>query len=189
MIKEEWFAVPIWYDIIEDIDIEPLIKEILKMETKMPSVEYSNVGGWQSESNIYEYPTFKPLFEKLQPKVEKAAKEYTGNSESSVELINAWINVSRAGNYNRMHSHPGCNFSAVFYLTAPDEKATIKFVRPDFNLISGYEIYGFSNSVNVVDHVAVPKKLLIFPSWIPHEVEINNSNNPRISIAVNYASK
>ena len=89
-----------------------------------------------------------------------------------------WTNVNQPHSRNVMHSHIESHFSAVYYLQATD--------TGNLRLTNPANILGNCNSTApfVKDIVFTPKDgdLIMWPSWVPHEVETNFSARERINL-------
>lgn len=96
-----------------------------------------------------------------------------------------WINITNPKGYNIEHNHPNSFMSGVFYLKVPSNSGNIVFRDPrpipDWNGDSSLFYALNCNSF------IIPKEnmLLLFPSWLYHRVETNNSDERRISISFN----
>jgi uncharacterized protein (TIGR02466 family) len=106
-----------------------------------------------------------------------------------LEIERAWINVFEPGAQEGQHTHDGSLLSASYYVEAPDNCGCIVFPDPigarrtyrEFTHTAGQEILTRT-------HIGVepkPGRLVMFESWVPHSVQCNKSDKPRISIAVN----
>ena len=179
------------------MNIENLIKEIYKYKESYDADgrKISNVGGYQSwdfnwdiiEPNNIEYKELNSLFSSIQNNL----LNITYGAEASVNISNAWVSINHKHDYNRRHQHPNSIFSGVFYLQNPeDSESIIKFHRSrEFSdyLMSRYINHDLDHSYWSEAFEIFPKAgdLLIFPSYMFHEVYPNRSESPRISIAFN----
>jgi uncharacterized protein (TIGR02466 family) len=87
------------------------------------------------------------------------------------------------------HVHPFCLMAGIYYIKLPKDSGRLVFENPiqqhDFVMLP--DTVKKFNSVNSGYWYAEPKEgdLIMFPSWLRHYVEPNNSNEDRISIAFN----
>ena len=98
-----------------------------------------------------------------------------------------WLNVDRENHSNKTHTHPGSDLSLTYYCEVPANSGSIGFENPVLHQRTTsiwYEKHDVWNSEFI--HLT-PKKydLIIFPSYLPHFVEPNKSNTPRISLVCN----
>tara|TARA_B100000161_G_scaffold146275_1_gene104037 strand:+ start:131 stop:769 length:639 start_codon:yes stop_codon:yes gene_type:complete len=114
-----------------------------------------------------------------------------------LQLTNFWININGKGSSNTPHTHSGLTYSGVFFIKVPREMKGGRFLfYRNFNeadLMStenmglfkeGYQLQGYDYPINTIS----PKEnmLIVFPSWVPHAVEINLSDEERISLSFNF---
>jgi uncharacterized protein (TIGR02466 family) len=180
-----------------NLNIENLIKEIYNYKERydVDGRKISNVGGYQSwdfnwdiiVSNNIEYKELNSLFSSIQ----SSLLSINYGAEASLDISNAWVSINHKHDYNRTHQHPNSIFSGVFYLQNPeDSESIIKFYRSrEFSdyLMTQYISHDLDSSYWSEDFKIFPKAgdLLIFPSYMFHEVYPNRSESPRISIAFN----
>lgn len=91
----------------------------------------------------------------------------------------SWINYNEPLSRNVLHSHNSAHLSGVYYVSANDT-GNIRFLNPA-NVLGNCNF----NAPYVRDFEFSPTDgdLIMWPSWIPHEVEPNLSKKPRINIA------
>ena len=84
--------------------------------------------------------------------------------------------------------HPESIISGVFYVKAPDKSSMLRFFHPsadfmvrDWNVDLKCNMYTSS----IWEILPEEGKLLLFPSWLEHEVDQNLSQEKRISISFN----
>lgn len=144
----------------------------------------SNREGWTSSKTLFEKDEFKALNE--------AAERCLSQAYAQVELVNnpgfrkeAWVNLQDEGGFNHFHAHGECSLAGAFYLRVPEGSGDIVFrdPRPGINL-AGMKGDGV-NCFSVTSHTPRAGELVIFPGWLEHSVDVNKSETPRISIAIN----
>jgi uncharacterized protein (TIGR02466 family) len=162
-----------------------------EMEKDPVGVQLSNVGGWQSRSDlILDNSDFEFLFEDLDGNLEHCMNNEFGISENSnLTILNAWINISGKYNYNTTHTHPLSMISAVYYVKCPEECGDLVFL-PDFNDAIDYEFRNdnmkeFAKMYGSYEIKPKEGRLVIFPANLLHHVHVNQSNDDRISISFN----
>lgn len=100
-----------------------------------------------------------------------------------------WMTQMGQGASHPKHVHPNSHFSGTFYLTSPEGCAPIRFYSP-LELLWSFCPLPTSDDSNpitsrYVDHQPHPGKLLIWNSWLAHEVLPNNTESPRESVSFN----
>jgi uncharacterized protein (TIGR02466 family) len=108
-------------------------------------------------------------------------------------LGNWWININGNHDYNTPHDHQNSILSGVYYVSVPEkDMGDLILHRGDsaeFFLTSKVtREQTMSNSLSVKCSVD-ESKFYLFPSWVKHSVERNESNSERISIAFNFVTE
>ena len=177
------FISPIFTSLISQ-DISPLLNECKKQQSlNQQGRIVSNRGGWQSP-NIFSHLLDDYILDNL-----NEVSTILG-FKNKVKIKNFWFNVNKSGNYNIPHFHPYSFLSGVLYLKCPKGSGNIIFENPIFPLLESYieTLEKFEkNPFNSYHFSLTPKEslLLIFPSWIRHNVEPGEFDGERISISFN----
>lgn len=101
-----------------------------------------------------------------------------------LRLIDLWLNVQRAGDYNPTHTHGG-SFSGVLFLQVPPQICGDRF---DGQLcFHGPEEWQIQTFRTGMAHyvLPVPGDYYVFPAWQPHSVAPFRGEGERWSIAFN----
>lgn len=99
-----------------------------------------------------------------------------------------FLNEIRQNGYFHRHAHPNATISGVFYLDAPDGCSDIIFhdPRPYKQCISLPCKEGYGDILSDEHHVQVKTgMLLLWNSWVEHEVPQNKSPLPRKTLVFN----
>lgn len=186
---ENWFSIPIWKDSIE-FDRKTVKEKCLRAQNSIPGRTKSNVGGWQSEDIALELmPEFTELYNKLKDCIAKVC--ISVGQDFNLEMGNCWININKRGDYNVKHFHPKSIFSGVLYVDVGEDPSPIVFYSNDCIIRDHYPVADLEkeldSSLFFTSATYIPKNgmVLIFPSWISHEVKPSNSDHLRISISFN----
>ena len=87
-----------------------------------------------------------------------------------IEITNMWFQVYKKGNYHNLHSHPGTNFTNVFYLNLPNKEVKTKI---------------FINNNEQFNIDVKEGDILTFPGYYAHSSPINTFDEDKIIIAFN----
>jgi uncharacterized protein (TIGR02466 family) len=166
---------------------EDLTRWIYNYKSKTEGVVHSNRGGWQSPSDFYADPSFSEFAEYIVKNANDALCHYT----CKFGLNNIWININKKGDYNVCHDHPKSTISGVLWVKTPENCGKLSFRSPhSFVEHSLFEyadetIKKERNYYN--DFHFFPKEgtMVLFASHLLHDVDQNESDEDRISIAFN----
>lgn len=110
-----------------------------------------------------------------------------------------WANRNPAGAFNHAHVHPRALLSAVLYLQVPEESGEIVFLdpRPQSQYGGTYVRWDPASQDEAGREIArdcfqpkwrftpKPGELFLFPGWLHHYVDVNESSESRLSVAFN----
>jgi uncharacterized protein (TIGR02466 family) len=187
--EQLWFATPVWECPVIGIDNSSIKDYCLEVRNTKQGLNISNRGGWHSGELIYPLPNeLTKLFIDLEIFVNDVGLRYTGIS--NLKLGNFWININGHHDYNLIHDHQNSILSGVYYVSVPDDNmGDLVLHRGDnaeFFYTSKVKREATMSNVFSVNKPAKESTFYLFPSWIKHHVERNESKNERISIAFNF---
>jgi uncharacterized protein (TIGR02466 family) len=168
-----------------------LSRRVLAMRATVTSQQFSNVGGWHSDSNFLQNlgePYASQLARMFLQGVRSALESLVelGDIPPHTPLIECWANVNERGDSNRQHIHPGNPWSGVYYVaTEPGARGEIYFVDPRVASLMSIHPFNPFNATNPITVVPESSMLLVFPSFLYHGVHAYEGDSPRISIAFN----
>lgn len=161
---------------------------IYRYRGKNPDGVYiSNRGGWQSPANFYSEGSFQPFLQYILGNFQNMTQCY----KSKIQLLNMWININKRGDYNAEHDHPESDLSAVLWVKTPPNCGVLVFPSPrtftQHKLIDvlDEEIAEQTKCKHIAFFPPEEGKMIVFPSDMRHHVEMNCSDEDRISIAFN----
>lgn len=106
----------------------------------------------------------------------------------SLEITQSWLNITNSGQQHHRHEHPNSIVSGVFYINTIKDDSII-FYNPNHKIYKHLSLShekGEPDSYNNGLKMGITAgELILFPSWLEHSVDINNTNESRISIAFN----
>ena len=178
------FSVPICEHHYDD-DLGDLKGECIRRST-LDSGRIATSSGWQSNNIFSDDDFFSEFILEIEKQANNFAKEIEINQ--SLKLSNLWININGYKDFNLRHTHENSIISGVFYVKAPDKSSKITFYHPAFKLmVREWNINLKRNNYTSSVWSFTPQKgrLLLFPSWLEHEVSPNLSQESRISISFN----
>jgi uncharacterized protein (TIGR02466 family) len=191
--REDWWATPVWYfDIpIQEVDYNKVAEECYLEKSKSEGRTVSNRIGWQSH-DIYansEIPNISNLIKTIEMYSKNIFQDYGIKKEFNLVINNSWININTPGSYNEFHIHHNCVLSGVYYVSAPENSGNVVIYNNSIMqfINASYLDTNNKNTYPEVVYKPVTGRVIIFPGWLPHSVQPNNSKEDRISIAFNCA--
>ena len=170
-------------DIYDAKENETYKQELLNLSKIEPGNIRSNRNGWQSDITLWQNEIFKPLLEKSSMIVQSIISDLSPNRPEFV-IRAMWGNINPKGGYNFTHVHPSGWMSAVYYVDLPKGAPGIAFEDP-----RPARMMDFQRSCLIADeyygHDPKTGQLVLFPSWLPHFVNPNTTDQNRISISFN----
>jgi uncharacterized protein (TIGR02466 family) len=183
-----------------------LRRVVHEREKSHPGVQASNAGGWQSSWDMDKWggmPAVRLLAmtRNLANRITTDTDGRTGTGphpgQSQTWNANMWANINRSGHGNEMHWHRGSVWSGVYYVDDggisrnPELGGELEFFDPRGALPSMIAPHlGIAmprgRTGGASDRI-VPQagRLVMFPSWLAHQVRPYRGNAERISIAIN----
>ena len=184
----EIFPSCLWLHEIADCEtmnnnVDASVKELRAAGTGR---ERSDGGGWTSPTDLHERDEFVPLTECL-AKGAEGVLHFLRFKFDHFYISECWANLSRVGDDHPRHNHPNAMLSGVYYVRAPENCGAITFYDPRPQASVLYPAVQDSTPHNSHRHTIGPGEglLILFPSWLEHSVERNESGNERLSISFN----
>lgn len=178
--------------------IQELLAEIQPlMKSDTVGIEWSKKnypGGYTSYGSIDKLYQISSTFLSLKKAIDKHVKAYVKHldydvSPSDLQMSTCWVNVMPAGATHTMHIHPLSVISGSFYVDLPKNASCIKFEDP--RLVNFMASPPRKKNAKIYNRQFIeisPKvgDVVLFESWMRHEVPRNKSLRNRISISFNY---
>lgn len=151
--------------------------------------------GYTSYASMEDVSKYASVFEDLKRQLDIHVNTYATQIEldlnnRKLKLVSMWINILDQYGTHSGHLHPHCAVSGTFYVSTPPGASAIKFEDPRMAMMMAAPLRrtgGRTDRQNFVTFQPVRGTLLLWESWLRHEVPINLSEEPRISISFNYA--
>ena len=187
MIREEFFPTSIYGKDIQ-LNNQELAQHIINWSQQDQGVKKTNVKGWHSQTDMHTKPEYKPLVDQLFLVMRAIWKEEWLDREPV--LGNMWANINHPGGYNRPHLHPNTLFSGVYYIKTPPNCGNLICSDPRSGAQTVMPVRVEGDPPRHLwreCHLDVKEgRIIIFPAWLWHSVEPNESNDMRISVSFNF---
>tara|TARA_R110002012_G_scaffold286876_1_gene478775 strand:+ start:5715 stop:6299 length:585 start_codon:yes stop_codon:yes gene_type:complete len=187
MIKEHFFPTIIYAKDIQ-IDNNLLSNVIVEMSKTDEGIKKTNMHGWHSRDLNTSHKDFEPLVKELYNMQNEIYEEEWLDRKPM--LGNLWANLNPPGGYNRPHIHANSLWSGVYYVKATENsgKLVCSDPRPGIQMNMPVRKSGTPPQHLWREcHLApISGRIIMFPAWLWHCVEPNNSDDIRISVSFNF---
>lgn len=141
---------------------------------------FAELGGWHSHNNLHKETAYADMVGCINSATAQMSEEMGYDRSRALKIGTMWSIINPPGAANRAHVHPGCLWSGVYYIQAPENCGRIEFVDPrTFNLMNQPRYQPNKKRKKEywtkVRFTPVPGRMLIFPSWLYHAVDPNMS--------------
>jgi uncharacterized protein (TIGR02466 family) len=192
-VTEEYlFPSMVWYADIDGAEAMnlKLSEGVSDLRTKVKSIKRSNELGWHSPTNMHKRELFAPLCDCINAMAGTIADSMSLRKDRRFVIETFWVNVSPKYAYNALHEHPQSFLSGVYYLQVDDKSGSLRFRDPrGAKRMSPWPVAEDKKADqrhwDRVSYKPKAGRLIMFPSWLEHDVEATLSDQERISISFN----
>lgn len=194
------FSVPMLEATVADVDILNchLLNSIAELFDKNDSKrilshmwknnlqqnEKSNLGYSSfNQHDILQHEKFQDLFSTLSPIIDSFFLQLYFNGTWRWE--NAWCNVYPSHAYVPLHDHRGVHWSGVYYVQADPSCGQLLLTDPKEYALSNEPASTFNRGNMISSIIPLAGKFVLFPGYLKHESEPNESINDRVIISFN----
>ena len=138
----------------------------------------------------WRFPIFADLIKVLDKHVAAFVKDLDFDlDDKKITLDSLWINILPQGGVHTSHIHPHSVISGTTYVNMPTDTSAIKFEDPRSAMMMAATVRkkDASDEMSSFFYVAPDVgDVLLWESWLRHEVPVNMAEDERISISFNY---
>lgn len=173
------------FDIEDHSDLnKSLLSSIYKERDRdRQGVNKSNtaqLGSWHSHTGLHKSAEYQALLTHIDSVTGRMSKELGYANDYVLKVTTMWSIINPPGNGNRAHIHPGCIWSGVYYVQAPEAAGQIEFIDPRTALLMNQAKFVPKKKRprdcwTKVNYKPTPGRMLVFPSWLYHGVDPNMS--------------
>ena len=151
-------------------------------------------GGYTSYSSINDlhrrFSTFTDLMGRLDPHVRAFARALEWDLQGGrLSMTSCWINVMPEATAHGMHLHPLSAVSGTYYVRLPKGAGGLKFEDPRLSRLMAAPPRKDGCSLRNRTHVEERARVgdvVLFESWLRHEVPAARYRGERVSVSFNY---
>jgi len=151
-------------------------------------------GGYTSYASLNELHRFSSTFAALEREISRHVRRYARQLEfdlrgRTVAMTDFWVNIMPEHAAHSLHLHPLSFISGTYYVVTPAGCPGLKFEDPRLDRFMAAPPRRAGARPAQRTHVTYPARaghLLLFESWLRHEVVANRTPAERISVSFNY---
>jgi len=151
-------------------------------------------GGYTSYASMNALHRFSSTFTALEKKLTRHVRAFARSLEMNlrgreIHLTDCWVNIMPESAAHSLHLHPLSFISGTYYVVTPRGCPGLKFEDPRLSkFMAAPPRLADARPANRA-HITYPAeagKVILFESWLRHEVAANRIAEERISISFNY---
>ena len=150
--------------------------------------------GYTSYASLNDLPRRDPAFADIAKLLSRHSAKYADacafDLSRKPKLDSLWVNLLKSGGHHSGHIHPKSIISGTLYVEVPAGSGAIRFEDPRLPLMMAAPTRRSAAPEELRPFVAVtprPGLLLMWESWLRHEVVPGTGKGERLSISFNFA--
>jgi uncharacterized protein (TIGR02466 family) len=199
---DAWFPTFIYYEPLMKSGVEKFNRELLREcyqirdydEEGRKWSETNYPGGYTSYGSMAQLHAFSSTFAQLEQKINRHIKAFATHLEMDLRkrrfrMTDCWVNIMPKQVVHSLHLHPLSFLSGTYYVSTPPECSRIKFEDPRLSkfMAAPPKLPNASDrNRQFVSYEPKAGHVILFESWLRHEVSANQTETDRISISFNY---
>lgn len=202
MPTRAWFPTFIYVEPLQRTGLARLNNEIAKECYQLR--EYDSAGrawsaknypgGYTSYGSMSQLQHFSSTFAQLEKKLTRHVKAFARTLEMDlrgreIRMTDCWVNIMPERTAHSLHLHPLSFISGTYYVRTPKGCPGLKFEDPRLSSFMAAPPKLPEVRPENRQHVTYPAEagnVILFESWLRHEVAANRVSDERISISFNY---
>jgi uncharacterized protein (TIGR02466 family) len=150
--------------------------------------------GYTSYASLNDLPKRDPAFAELQKLLTRHATSFADELAFDLgrkpKLDSLWVNLLKPGGHHGAHIHPHSILSGTLYVEVPQGSGAIRFEDPRLPMMMAAPVRREDAPAELRPFVSVeprPGLLLLWESWLRHEVLPGRAKEDRLSVSFNFA--
>ncbi|MFY9211776.1 MAG: TIGR02466 family protein [Aestuariivita sp.] len=156
--------------------------------------EENGYPGYTSYASLTDLPWRFPIFADMVTALDQHVADFAGDLEfdldgRALKLEDIWINILPEGGSHSSHIHPHSVISGTTYVKVPDGAGALKLEDPRHAMMMAAPARLRTARAELKPFIYItpePGEVVMWESWLRHEVPMNQSEDDRISISFNY---
>ncbi|MEL6915944.1 MAG: TIGR02466 family protein [Pseudomonadota bacterium] len=156
--------------------------------------EENDFPGYTSYASLSDLPWRFPIFGDVVAALDAHVSDFAGDlafdlGEKALTLEDIWINILPEGGIHTAHLHPHSVISGTTYVAMPEGTSALKLEDPRLAMMMAAPPRRADAPEALRQFVyakPAPGDVLLWESWLRHEVPMNMAEEDRISVSFNY---
>ena len=156
--------------------------------------EENGYPGYTSYASLTDLPWRFPIFADLVKILDHHVAEFVKDLEFDLDgralvLEDLWINILPEGGTHSSHIHPHSVISGTTYVAMPEGASALKLEDPRLSRMMAAPTRAKTARTELQPFIYVKPNVgdvLLWESWLRHEVPMNMAEDERISVSFNY---
>jgi uncharacterized protein (TIGR02466 family) len=152
-------------------------------------------GGYTSYNSASRMHELSPTFDRLRQAIDRHVKSFARSLEFDLQgrelvMTDCWVNIMPQHVVHGLHLHPLSTISGTYYVQTPKGSPGLKFEDPRLDRFMAAPPRKADSRPESRSWVVLPAEagnLVLFESWLRHEVPANQTKKRRISVSFNYS--
>ncbi len=150
--------------------------------------------GYTSYASLKDLAWRAPTYKRLVSIIDKHAAAFAKSLHWDIKggkpvCDSLWVNVMAEGGSHTSHIHPNAVISGTYYVAVPEGAGPIVFEDPRLAMLMAAPPRKANAPREFRNHISETPKagtLMLWESWLRHEVPLNRAEGNRISVSFNY---
>ena len=176
-----------------------LLKESLQLREDDPAGRGWSAkkypGGYTSYGSAHQLQRISPTFAMLQRRLQRHVGAFAAAAQwdlagRRLEMTDCWVNIMSRQGVHGLHLHPLSTLSGTYYVRVPRGSPGIKFEDPRLDRFMAAPPRLLEARIEDRPWVTLPAvagHVILFESWLRHEVMPNPVAAERVSVSFNYS--
>lgn len=202
MAITQHFATSLYYEPLLKKSTKSLNTDLLDEAYKLKSMDKEGQkwclknypGGYTSYHSYAELHKMSSTFEKLEKEIRKHVNKFAHHLDydlhgKELSMTDCWVNIMPHRVIHPMHLHPVSTISGTYYVQTPKGCSHIVFEDPRLGFFMGQPPrVSKPKKINQCFTTVAPEagKIVLFESWLRHQVDANPAHEDRVSVSFNY---
>ncbi len=156
--------------------------------------EANDFPGYTSYASLTDLPWRFPIFDTVVKALDKHVAAFAEDLQFDLDgrelkLEDIWINILPEGGIHTAHIHPHSVVSGTTYVAMPKGASAIKFEDPRHAMMMAAPARARDARRELQPFIYIEPEVgdvLLWESWLRHEVPMNMAEEERISVSFNY---